>query len=311
MNTNIQLGNKYYKFLDDNTIEILRVHRFKNQNTLSMITKDGMIISKSKTELDDYVLLRPHGYMSFSIVELEQKMKDVIVTLHRSKHEIKNNDNLPYCVCRQNIVDFFANQIIKDQNIYIGVSVSKDTCPEDVPYNITVACNAVQYMVIISIYMDDTLDEILSIARTKQFDQALSSMYKTIVNNNLKGYCNNLKQLLVENYFMYDFLKGFDIYPVDFEIMKNDTEYIISNEQIKILEDILKSVVEYIYIIKYDYDIDMSKIERDYIMIYDNKNVTYIIVYNKGERKNESYEQLDDKRDYMMMQKYQKNSFKY
>ena len=312
----MKVGSKYYKFIDDNTVRVLRLTKIKNDNEFVMRDSQDNVVKLNKNELESYTLLRPDGYITFSIVGLEQDTRDVIVTLHRRK-DIENGDNIPYCVCRQNIFDLFANQIVKDENIYIGVSISKDTCPEDTPYDITMACNTVERTQMVAVYIDDTLDTILSMINQHKYNETLKKMYGSIINPNLKGYCISLKQLLEENYFMYDFLKGFDIEPVRIKINEEDIEYGLTNSDIRYLESLFKFHMQRLYVIKYDKDIDMSSIQRDYVLVSDLNQKIYILTYDKTEEsiynENESYTELYDlptaKEDYMNLVKYKNNNY--
>lgn len=304
---NMKVGNKYYKFLDDETLSVLRLTKIKNDNDFVLRDLDNNVVKLNKNELEQYTLLRADGFITFAVVELEQNTKDVIVMLHRRK-DLEAGDNVPYCVCRQNIFDMFANQIIRENIIYIGASVSKDTCPQDVPYNITVACNDVVYSNTIAVYLDDTLETILSMLNQHKYNETLKSMYGTIVNPNLRGYCTSLKQLLTENYFMYDFLKAFNIYPVNLEIDSNTTDQAVLTAYRSYIENLLKVAIVNIYIGKYNKDIDLSKIQREFVLVSDKNSDVYIIGYDRDDNSRTiEYNAPSAKEDYMIMVKY-KNS---
>ena len=63
-------------------------------------------------------------------------------------------------------------------------------------------------------------------------------------------------------------------------IKKEDGEIILNNKQIKMIEDILRKYITDVHVIKYDKDIDISKIVTNtHLMISDKMGVIYLISY--------------------------------
>ena len=59
-----------------------------------------------------------------------------------------------------------------------------------------------------------------------------------------------------------------------------DGEIILNNKQIKMIEDILRKYITDVHVIKYDKDIDISKIVTNtHLMISDKMGVIYLISY--------------------------------
>lgn len=304
------VGNKYYKVLDDESIEIIRLQKIDNDRLLFKNGK-GKLIEKAKEEIENnYILLRPDAYITFTIVQLEGGFKDVLVSMHRIKDIKEDTNALPYAVCRQSIYDIFANQTVTDENtVYVGVSISKDTCPPDIPFEMTLACNGVENMEMVSAYMDDTLNKLLTFISIYKYDKVLKeiAINSNKISNSMKGYSLTLRQLLTDNYFMFDFMRGFNIYPVNFKIILKDKDQLIQEQQLY-FENLLKHTMHFVTVVKYSKDIDMSKIKKKYILVSDKNHNLYIIAYEEGTHVNRSYDILDDKRDYIAMKKYTKNN---
>lgn len=305
----IYLGDKFYKYHEEtDNIEIIRIKRIKNENLFSYeVNGVSHSITKQKL-LNEYTRLKPDGLVAFNIVNLENKLKDVIVCLYRLK-DLEEGILMPYCACRQNIFDMFTNQVQKGKTMYVGVSVSQETMPDDTPFEIVVACNGIDYNNQVSIYLDDTLDDILSFVNKSKFDETLATIYNNVTNNDIKGYCNNLRQLLEENDFMYDFLRAYNIIRVNFAIDKDSTE--LDPFRREYIEGIIKEEMFKTYVVKYDKEIDLKKIERSHIIVSDKNKEIFIIAYDKGEYINREYaKNIKDKRDAVALLKHKKPTSK-
>lgn len=283
-------GTKYYKF-DNDELNLIRVIRSGTIHGIPKITiqdESGNFVVDPDI-LKDYNKLIPDAIINFSIVN-NGDADDVIVTLHRES-DLENNDSFPYAACRQNIFDLFSSQIIVDDNMYIGMSMSKDTCPKDVQFEIMIACDGLVRNKSVAAYRNDTLQDILQCVESLHYDEALENMYKGVIEDNkLIGYCKTLEELLTTNDFMYDFYKAFDIEPVDFvikETKQDDDDDVLTYKQMLMIEDIIKCYTSNMLVTKYDHDIDLSRIQKDYIMVVDKANVVYVIVYDKLETKDE------------------------
>lgn len=306
----VMLGDRFYRNLENGEIKLIRVIKFKNENL--MIARDEDTRQEEKYTRDEllnkWVRIKPVGILSLSIVKLEAKNRDVIVSVFRQK-DLDKGDGIPYCVCRQSVLDVFTNQTNRNPNInYVGISVSKDTIPEDVPYEMMLACNGVEEMTMISMYLGDTLDILLGMVHNlNKYDVVLKSLYDIMKNNpSFRGYCSSLRQLLNENNFMYDMLKAFNIEPIPYGVITvNDSE--LYPDIRKYIEGLLKVEMFRTYVIPYDLEIDIKQIKRDYVMIMDSLEKLYIIAYDKGEYINREYrDSIKDKRDAVAMLKLRK-----
>lgn len=305
----IAKGQIYYRYIT-NSIEMIRIKKLQNSEIATTINTDNGDIKKIKiSELqDDWKLLNPDGYITFTIVKMNgSKMDDVIVTFHR-KNDI-DHGSLPYAVCRQSITDLFTNLTNRNDDItYVGCSVSVDTCPEDVNYQLCTACDSVSKMEMVAYYIGDEITDILSFIKQQNYDNILNVISKNC-NHNIYGCCTSIKSLLIENGFEYDVLRGLGIYPVSFKINYFEDEDKIDHlepECIGKIENIIKRELKMNVVLKYSKYIDMNSINMDHIMVRDSDKNIYIIGYVAGGYKNTTYDSFADKRDYLLL-----NSLKY
>ena len=293
-------GCKFFRYDDNNTLEVLRVIRMKNETTFIMRNDKGETFKMTEKDLQErYVKLNPDAYISISVVELRDGNKDVVITLHR-KQELKEGDSSPYVICRQCIYDFFTNQIVKVEGIqYVGISISRDTCPPDIDFNTCAICDKIVSTQMIDVYLDDKFDDIIELINTKRADMVLADLVKKAPFN-IRGYETNVKDLMINTRFMYDFLKAFDIYPLNFKITLEPGN-VIPKEQINSIEDIIKYSISAVCVLPYAKDVDLSKIQQNYILVSDTEGDIYIVAFIKGNYINRPYEELDDHRDRDML----------
>ena len=300
MNTHI--GSKFYRFVEGETdfskLEMLRLVRIKNTNTYVLEDSEGHKIKMSVDDLrNNYTKLAPDGVISMSEVTLENNIKDVVITLHRAK-EIEDKDSTPFILCRQCIYDFFSNQIIvNNDNIrYVGMSISKETCPAELNLNECSICNSIIRSQLIDIYMDDKFDDFYRLLDTKSADIILEDNFKHAPPE-IFGWEPNVKELLLSTRFMYDFLRAFNIYPLNFEIIINEKDHTLPRDQIMQMEDIIKKQILKLLVVRYAKDIDLSDINGNYILVSDILQNLYIIKYEDGGYLNRPYENMKDHRD--------------
>lgn len=292
------LGAKYYRYIGDE-IELVRVYKYNNDlevtiyNDTDKNDKRKITISELK---DKYVQLKPHAVVNFCIAKVGNDLDDVIVLMHKMS-DLTSNEPTPYCTCRQNITDVFANQIKVSNKMYVGCSMSLDTCPPDVDYRVMMACNGINKSISVYAYMDDTLDDILNMVNTKDYDRTLESLFRDHVNYEAKsnpaismmkerimklesynGYCKTLKLLLEHNNFMYDFYQAFKIIPVTFEV-SCDKDRTVDPSTTNLISDIYQVNIISTLCLPYGYDIDLDEIDNDYVLIMDKNNKLYVIAY--------------------------------
>lgn len=281
----IHTGSKFFRFIDDSDEpEIIRVLKVNNNKKVVRYLDDaGNKCIMSLSKLDDYKMLKADGMIMFSIVRVGD-IDDVIVSLSK----VPNESNLPYAVCRQSIFDFFSNNTNGNDNvIFVGVSVSQDTCPANIDFQQILSCNGVEYNKPIVVYIDDTLDDILSLFRHEKFNKVLKDLIEvsnsTFKDKIVTGYCKSISDLLTDNNFMYDFRKCFNIMEIPGSIDPDDNE--LSKFNIDFLSNELKENITKTYTIKYTKEIDLKSIVRDYVLVSsasDKFSDVYIVGYDKN-----------------------------
>ena len=285
-------GCKFYRFVDD-TLDVIRIVRIKNSTTFNVVDTDGNKFKITKDELDSkYTKLNPDGHISLSVVLLDNGVRDVVITLHR-REEIREGDSTPYVICRQNILDFFTNQIyMRDYMKYIGMSISQENCPPDIDFKNCAICNAIEWSQLIDVYMDDKFEDILSLLKTDKADNVLNNLYNS-PHSGFYGYTRSVKELMQSTRFMYDFLRAFNIYPLNFKITIKENN-VIPVEQVEALEDVIKCRIHAVFVTPYTKEIDLNKIEKTYLLASDIEQNLYVIAYIPGEYLNRAYDALSD-----------------
>lgn len=293
-NNKSYVGTKFFRYLENGYIEVLRVLVDKNPECVKCLVEGSNNRRRiSLKELkEDYTKLTGDGVIYFNIVKVG-KLEDVMVLAYRYK-DIEENNKYPYVVCRQNITDIFANTINPDyNNLITGLAVSMDSLPEKVPMDTLLACDELIYSTSVVIYMDDTLSGILSMIKTKQFDNVLFNLYLEHIKYKYKyefheklmmkvvdGYVKNLQSLMEDNEFMFELYRGFGIIWVTFEITEEEIEHeaLSLSSRITLSPIIMKNMSSSL-LIPFDKSIDLSKIERDYLLLMDSKNKLYVVAY--------------------------------
>lgn len=296
---NLLLGAKYYRYDENNNIEVVRVYKYNDTEVKVYLDDNKEAVLKMTIEdlEKDYVRLNPHAIINFCVAKLGNNLNDVIVTVHKMS-DLASNEPTPYCVCRQNITDIFANQLKLSNKMYVGCSMSLDTCPPDIDYRIMIACNDIEKCVNVCVYMDDTLDKILDLVKTKDFDRALEALFVDHANYEIKnnptlalmkdrimklesydGYCKSLKTLLEQNNFMYDFYQAFRIIPIDEKVTYDKDTGAVDQNISDIIADIYEVNIVSTLCMKYWYDIDLEDIDNDYVLIMDKDDELFVVAY--------------------------------
>lgn len=284
-----KIGQKIYKFDGDELI-IRRLIRVKNSDAFVVTKEDGSEPTTiSNAEYRSYTKLREDALVIFSVVELQDKVPDVIVSVFREK-DMKAG--LPYAVCRQNLYDVFANSIENDNGaMYIGCSICQDTCPPNVDFRMLIACNKVISNDMVAIYMEDDIDTILSMVKSKPYDEVLALLHKGFSEAKTRGSVSTLRDLLVENHFIDDIRRGFNIIKVNFTYNGNEQ---FLPEFTAAIEDIIKTEMLYPVWTKWTKEIDIKQIQDEHLLVLDGSNTLYIVSYKPGEYINRPYVNMGD-----------------
>lgn len=297
------LGMKYFKYDDDDDLRVYKLIKTDPIVLREIGYEEKTIGFNKESDLtDSYIRLNPDALIIFNMVRIRD-LKDVIVTVYRNT-EIRNSDTVPYSICRQNITDFFANSLDPDMGC-CGVNVTKETVPQGVRIEQLTACDGIESTDTIAYYMGDSLKDILGFLsknRIHEYDDILYNLFMDHVEYASKskggkiyisyaskkqcvdGYCKTLKDLLELNNFMFDLMRGFNIYPMDIDLTNSEKAGYLSIDEIEILEKLIcKNInrnADTQLIIKYDKDIDLEKIIGDYLLIYDITNTLYVVTFS-------------------------------
>lgn len=288
---NIRSGDKFYRYLDGvEEPEVVRIYSLPSKksksDSVTYFDKDG---SKKRMSLgyllDNYKMLKADGFMIFSIVKVGTGV-DVIVALGASDDASTG----PYAICRQSVYDHFSNISNTNEDIcYVGMSISRDTCPANVKFDECMMCSDLEFSKPIRVYLDDTLEDILKLFSNSRFDKALVECEKHVLASSQKvflGLNKTLKDLLESNQFMTDFRRCFKITEVPFHI-DEDSET-LSTENILFLENELKVNIMETYVVRYTKEINLRAIKRDYLLVssaQDKFNSVYLVGYDTSDGK--------------------------
>ena len=289
----IYRGAKYYKPISDNEYEILRVMNDKDENNFKCAVGNTMNRKRiSRQELDDeYTRLTPDGVLYLNIVNI-QEIQDVILMLYRTT-DVDEGKSDPYCVCRQNITDLFANVLLpKYENLICGISVTADTIPENISMKNVMSCDSLTSSIGVCVYRNDTMDDLFKLFRSKEYDNVLCNLFtehvrykykddmrEYLMKRHVDGYCKNLKDLMMYNEFMYDFYTGFKVYPMDIEITRDEIKNGLSLYNRAMLSSIVLKNITKTLVIPYNEFVDITKVQKDCVLVQDRKSRTFLIGY--------------------------------
>lgn len=280
------LGLKFYRFKDDSDIPtVIRLTKVNEiENTYEFIDSDkNKVVLPYDEVMNQWIKLNPDGIVAFdccsAIDNQGEEVPDVVVRLHRIDKQKDNINPVPYCICRQAVIDIFA--LLQTGKYIAGMCMSIDTCPPELDYSGMLKFIKSTYHVQVAVYIDDHLDDILSIFNNKKFDARLK-LIKDRNKMDIDGYMDSLYELLQSNYFMLDFHKAFNIHEFDIKSFDFEddntnrvlTDYIITN---------LHEVPTKFYPMLYTKYIDLESIKRNYILIcpdsfkYPNEHITLLV----------------------------------
>lgn len=310
------IGAYFFKYEENENGEqeliLLRLYKVKSKNTFLLRDKQKNKVILSKKQLEEFSMLEPDGLIIHVLASDPQQGVDTMCLLYRMK-DINDNINEPYAVCRQNIIDPFEMILNNDPyTTVVGVSISRDTAPEGFDFKSVCIAAGVRDQKINFIYKDDSFEDIMSFVNEELYDKALMIIKDHMDDSDnikYKGFKDSYRSLLVENDFMYDFRRAFDIIRLNLTIdtsinrWTEDGIYKISENEIRTIESLTKHVVISPVLIKYDKTIDLDEIQRSYILFEDLNKELYIVSYDKGEYINREYDSLEDQRDKELLQR--------
>lgn len=351
MRLHTMLGYKLFKEDEDHNIHMIRIYKVKVPfNSKSEADPAECTIYNYDTqqkeiirteELKNYTPIIPDGYLTVNIATIKDNegkpWNDIIVTGSKIL-DMQLGMTRPYCVCRQNITDIFANLFCqKLEPDIVGLSVNLDTCPSNFDFGIMLAVNEIRSSTCINFYRLDTLEDLYPMINLKKFDKVLEELYKIHVKKLMvpgigmkedhKGWCKNLKRLLEINNFQSDLDQMLGITALDFTLSnylveeklpgKDTTYQRISDDLGLWLSNLHREDVRGMSVIEFDHDINLADFNNSYYKLYrDNTKKVYLGVYTGGKVFSKDLESLAEEMDFStkfklkLYKKYNRNNKK-
>ena len=280
------LGTKYQTYIDDELV-VLRLVNIKSENKFTMVDREGNKLSMTKEELDKCIKLDSDALLCLMTATLDEDVRDVYACVHRTD-DMRNGIKEPVMILRQNIYSSSKNAFNAGMDIYVGECLANPKFDNDEQFKSLLEFNTIDDTLSVALYVDDKFKDIKQFItghNARKFDEVLRTIKSNNTQSMLKGYCETLDQLFEENNFMFNYRMIFNIAQVDFPIeLDNNTDkdgvITLNSKQISRLEDLLRAYITDVKVLKYDKDIDISKIvSKTHIMISDETENIYLVSY--------------------------------
>jgi len=286
------IGTKYQIFENDE-LKVRRITKFKDADmyALKEIGSDEKFILSGQELTDKYIRITPDAFLNIMITKEPDfdgtEVKDVYFCVNRAT-DITMGTQEPALILRQNIYSKFKN-ISQNEfgNIFIGecatmVNSSKEEMAEFMTFE------EIEEQFSIAVYLDDSESDMLECIPKKlkkKIDNTLLSIKSTMADM-INGTTESLEQLWEENDFIGNYKSIFNITQIDFPIVLGKESYnsngdiILNEKQKERLQDMIRRYISNIRVIKYDKDIDISKIVNvQHVVVCDSENKIYLIAY--------------------------------
>lgn len=281
------LGYKYQIYENDE-FKIYRLIKAIDTYSFEMIGENGKSIIVSGNELlDKYVRLIPDAFMNIMITDKDED-PDVYICINKSSN-LTQNKTAPDIIVRQSIYSVSKLQFNLTDKIYVGDCISEFTNPSGGDLSEYMQFKNIDYTASIALYVDDTLDSIINSINDEimeNINNELKDIKDKYSNDMVEGYVDNLRDLFYNNNFICRYREIFNIMQVDWPIdlgeksYNKDGDIILNKKQIHNIEDELRKYITNIKVIKYEKDIDISKIvSLSHLMISDSTETIYLIAY--------------------------------
>ena len=280
------LGTKYQTYIDDELV-VLRLVNIKSENKFTMVDREGNKLSMTKEELDKCIKLDSDALLCLMTTTLDEDVRDIYACVHRTD-DMRNGVKEPVMILRQNIYSSSKNAFNAGMDIYVGECLANPKFDNDEQFKSLLEFNTIDDTLSVALYVDDKFKDIKQFItghNARKFDEVLRTIKSNNTQSMLKGYCETLDQLFEENNFMFNYRMIFNIAQVDFPIeLDNNTDkdgvITLNSKQISRLEDLLRAYITDVKVLKYDKDIDISKIvSKTHIMISDETENIYLVSY--------------------------------
>lgn len=293
---NKMIGAKYQTYVKDQLI-VFRIVKIEKDGTY-IVTNGKKRVRLTEEEINKMVLLAPDAYMnifSCTFINGETIDDDIYVALHKMENPV--DKVAPVLIIRQNVISETKNLITDMSNIYMGDCITYLSAGEQNTMANLIEFQEMKDFNSICIYVDDKLSDIeillasiqhkfnLVLTGIKEKVEATYNESKTTVRP--KGFSETVVDLLKDNNFMYNFRLVFGMLAVNFQIgtdSNTDKNGVVlpSNKVIERIENEILYKIANPIIIKYDKDIDMSKIAKtDHTVMSDSNDNIYLVRYVK------------------------------
>lgn len=282
------LGTKYQTYIDDELV-VFRLVNIKSNNKYTVEDKDGKRITMTQEELNKCVKLDLDALLCLMITTGEDGYRDVYACVNRVE-DMRAGYKDPVLILRQNIYSSSKNSFSIMDGVYVGECMTNINRTNDSNFKSLMEFKSIDYTLSVGLYVDDKFKDIKKFItghNAKKFDEILrqikSETEKT--NSMIKGYCDSLEELFEENNFMYHYRSLFNITQIDFLIetgnnTSEDGVIQLDEIQIRKIEDLLRNHITDVKVLKYDKDIDISKIVGNtHIMLSDKSENIYLVSY--------------------------------
>lgn len=287
---NVLLGSKYQYYIDDE-INVVRLCAIKNENTFVCMDKNDNKIIVTEKQLTDMVKLIPDAVLTImsTVDDNNQGVSDVYACVNK----LTDESDIPCVILRQGMYSITKNSFnfMPNEDMYVGDCFCSKNYPSENGIEELLEFTDIKNTTNIALYIDDKLDDIFKCIgkHTKKFDEVLFGMKSEsdkLSNGMVKGYCTKLRDLFEENNFMFNFRLAFNINQIDFEVELDDGSNVkdgvitFNNKQKKLFEDLIRQYITDVKILKYDNDIDISKIvSHTHLVVSDKNDNIYIVAY--------------------------------
>lgn len=292
------VGTRYYKYDGDNLKTYKIVSSKNDMYNLKGTNNNERLLLSEKEIKDKYIGLAPDAIMSCIIAKSSNKsdkpddMEDVIVSVYKLTPDEDNKEssieNIPSLAMRQDVYSLSKNFMFSSiDTVYIGDCITRNMVSSDKEIQEFMECGDIKESVALSLYVDDTFEDIFKIIPHKFVEEANKVLdnfnnYKPTSTSIIKGLSKSFEDLFKDNKFMTAYRQIFNILRLDFpiELTSGKEQIILNVKQHRKLEDALRKNIKIFHIIKYDKDIDISKVVNyNHIMVSDVNDIIYMVVY--------------------------------
>ena len=303
----VLFGKKFYKQIkgsdDYKIVRVTKIIEEKDNDTIIEYTKENGSSFNITAEkfLSKYTGLKPDGLTVFikgTMSTPTDKYSDVLVSYLKESTLESETSNTADVICRQFMIDLNKKDNT-EKDPWVGCTVSKhnikDTQDQEI-YNSILSLDRIDLAVSVHTYITDTVDDLLQLLGSqvvKLFDDTLEKAFQKYLTSiagldmkqkSLKGHCRTLSTLLHENNFQYFIDNTNGVFNLDLDIQEyleidEDGMYTIMPKLNNLLNNLYLKRITNTKVLKYDHDIDLSRITCNYILLRDSNNDIYIIRY--------------------------------